>query len=76
FYMHLLLHVPPPATTLMALVTKSLIELRSTLNLTEKVDLIGDSPDGKKIILEDVVAGGGTCNKRCMYNAVVAAVDG
>ncbi|KAI7946933.1 hypothetical protein MJO29_011460 [Puccinia striiformis f. sp. tritici] len=45
FYMHLSLHVPPPAPTLIASVTRSLIDLRNTLNLMEQVGLIGDSSD-------------------------------
>ncbi|KAH9448163.1 hypothetical protein Pst134EB_022147 [Puccinia striiformis f. sp. tritici] len=43
--MHLSLHVPPPAPTLIASVTRSLIDLRNTLNLMEQVGLIGDSSD-------------------------------
>ncbi|OAV98463.1 hypothetical protein PTTG_08525 [Puccinia triticina 1-1 BBBD Race 1] len=42
FYMHLSLHIPPPAPALLGSVTKSLIDLRNTLNLMEQVGLIGD----------------------------------
>ncbi|PLW11992.1 hypothetical protein PCASD_23573 [Puccinia coronata f. sp. avenae] len=53
FYMHLSLHVPPPAPTLVASVTKSLIDLRNTLNLMEQVGLIGDSSSSDQLTLDD-----------------------
>ncbi|KAI7944158.1 hypothetical protein MJO28_011686 [Puccinia striiformis f. sp. tritici] len=43
--MHLSLHVPPPAPTLIGSVSRLLIDLRSTLSLMEQVGLIGDSSD-------------------------------
>ncbi|KAA1132493.1 hypothetical protein PGTUg99_005375 [Puccinia graminis f. sp. tritici] len=51
FYMHLSLHIPPPAPALVGSVTKSLIDLRNTLNLMEQAGLIGDSSESGKLLL-------------------------
>ncbi|CAH7688415.1 Sas10 C-terminal domain-domain-containing protein [Phakopsora pachyrhizi] len=45
FYIHLSLKIPKASPSLLSEVTKSLVELRTTINLMEQVGLIGDDKD-------------------------------